>query len=92
LQILWSKDGVPVSGTDRAQMTYRSGIASLEIFSSRLDDAGTYTCRATNELGSDETTAAIQVQSKDAGPGYHVPRVTSPGSAALRFAVKKLMF
>ncbi|CAK5030398.1 unnamed protein product [Meloidogyne enterolobii] len=55
-KIKWIKDGKPVDD-QRAQALFKSGVASLE-------DAGIYTCIATNEFGSDETSASITVQTR----------------------------
>ncbi|CAD6198887.1 unnamed protein product, partial [Caenorhabditis auriculariae] len=51
-KVEWMKDGYPVD-QDRVQLSFRSGVCSLEIFNARVDDAGTYTVTATNELGTD---------------------------------------
>uniref|UniRef100_A0A915M801 Uncharacterized protein n=1 Tax=Meloidogyne javanica TaxID=6303 RepID=A0A915M801_MELJA len=58
-KIKWIKDGKPVDD-QRAQALFKSGVASLE----QLKDAGIYTCIATNEFGSDETSASITVQTR----------------------------
>uniref|UniRef100_A0A0K0CTJ0 non-specific serine/threonine protein kinase n=1 Tax=Angiostrongylus cantonensis TaxID=6313 RepID=A0A0K0CTJ0_ANGCA len=72
-KVEWFKDGVPVD-QDRVQTTFRSGVCTLEIFSTRLDDAGTYSCTATNPLGEVTTECTVTVQNKGGEP---MPRVTS---------------
>nr|AZI15635.1 UNC-22 [Auanema rhodensis] len=72
-KVEWLKDGAPVD-QDRVQLMFRSGVCSLEIFNARLDDAGTYSCRATNELGEDYTECVITVQTKGGEP---IPRVST---------------
>uniref|UniRef100_A0A0M3HGC8 Ig-like domain-containing protein n=1 Tax=Ascaris lumbricoides TaxID=6252 RepID=A0A0M3HGC8_ASCLU len=57
---------------DRAQLTYRSGVCTLEIFNTRIEDAGTYRCEATNELGSDFTECIVNVQGRG---GETIPTV-----------------
>lgn len=47
---------------DRAHLTYRSGVCTMELFSSRMDDAGNYRCEATNSLGTDYTECTVNVQ------------------------------
>ncbi|PAV56317.1 hypothetical protein WR25_15732 isoform E [Diploscapter pachys] len=70
-KIEWFKDGAPVS-PDRVQTTFKSGVASLEIFSARPEDAGMYTCTASSELGEDTTECVLTVQTKSGEPVPHV--------------------
>ncbi|VDO68159.1 unnamed protein product [Heligmosomoides polygyrus] len=69
----WFKDGAPVD-QDRVQTTFRSGVCTLEIFNTRLDDAGSYSCKATSPLGEDITECVVTVQTKGGEP---MPRVSS---------------
>uniref|UniRef100_A0A915Q578 non-specific serine/threonine protein kinase n=1 Tax=Setaria digitata TaxID=48799 RepID=A0A915Q578_9BILA len=62
-KISWFKDGLPID-VDRTHLTYRSGVCTMELFSSRVDDAGTYRCEATNSLGTDYTECTITVQGR----------------------------
>ncbi|KAL7073030.1 hypothetical protein ACQ4LE_008149 [Meloidogyne hapla] len=62
-KIKWVKDGKPVD-EQRAQALFKSGVASLEVFNIKMEDAGIYKCIATNEFGSDETSASITVQTR----------------------------
>ncbi|ULT95623.1 hypothetical protein L3Y34_004374 [Caenorhabditis briggsae] len=71
--IEWMKDGHPVD-EDRVQVSFRSGVCSLEIFNARVDDAGTYTVTATNDLGMDVSECVLTVQTKGGEP---IPRVSS---------------
>ncbi|WKY05591.1 hypothetical protein Q1695_006081 [Nippostrongylus brasiliensis] len=72
-KVEWFKDGVPVD-QDRVQTTLRSGVCTLEIFNTRVDDAGTYSCVATSPLGEDSTECVVTVQTKGGEP---IPRVSS---------------
>ncbi|KAK5968521.1 Twitchin [Trichostrongylus colubriformis] len=72
-KVEWFKDGAPVD-QDRVQTTFRSGVCTLEIFNTRLDDAGTYTCKATSPLGEDVSECVVTVQTKGGEP---MPRVSS---------------
>ena len=74
-KVEWLKDGQPVD-QDRVQTMFRSGVASLEIFNARITDAGTYSCRATNELGEDYTECLLTVQTKGGEPIPALPRAT----------------
>uniref|UniRef100_A0A0N5A493 non-specific serine/threonine protein kinase n=1 Tax=Parastrongyloides trichosuri TaxID=131310 RepID=A0A0N5A493_PARTI len=71
-KIEWLKDGVPVN-QDRVQLNYKAGVCSLEIFNAKKEDAGEYVCRATNDLGMDETDCLVSVQER----GEALPSVTS---------------
>ncbi|KAL3982100.1 Fibronectin type III domain family protein [Acanthocheilonema viteae] len=68
-KVEWFKNGVPID-MDRAHLTYRSGVCTLELFSSRMDDAGNYRCEATNSLGTDYTECTVNVQGRS---GESVP-------------------
>ncbi|PIO56798.1 immunoglobulin I-set domain protein [Teladorsagia circumcincta] len=57
-KVEWFKDGAPVD-QDRVQTTFRSGVCTLEIFNTRVDDAGTYTCKATSPLGEDISECVV---------------------------------
>uniref|UniRef100_A0A1I7XS04 non-specific serine/threonine protein kinase n=1 Tax=Heterorhabditis bacteriophora TaxID=37862 RepID=A0A1I7XS04_HETBA len=70
-KVVWLKDGRPVD-QDRVQLTFRSGVCSLEIFNAKLDDAGTYSCSATSPLGEDYTECIITVQTKGGEPIPHI--------------------
>lgn len=72
-KVEWFKDGAPVD-QDRVQTTFRSGVCTLEIFNTRLDDAGTYSCTATNPLGEVTTECTVTVQTKGGEP---LPRLSS---------------
>ncbi|KAK6110371.1 Fibronectin type III domain family protein [Brugia pahangi] len=62
-KVEWFKDDIPIN-MDRAHLTYRSGVCTMELFSSRMDDAGTYRCEATNSLGTDYTECSVNVQGR----------------------------
>ncbi|GMT25440.1 hypothetical protein PFISCL1PPCAC_16735 [Pristionchus fissidentatus] len=62
-KVEWLKNGQPVDA-DRVQCTFRSGVATMEIFNTKIEDAGTYTCVAVNALGEDSTDCVISVQGR----------------------------
>lgn len=66
-KIEWFKDETPVD-QERVQLTYRSGVCTLEIFNTRVTDAGRYRCEATNDLGSDFTECVLTVQARGGEP------------------------
>lgn len=61
--IKWFKDGRELSKSDYT-MNARDGVVTLDILSCRMEDAGNYTCIASNNLGSAETSCALVVESK----------------------------
>ncbi|CAJ0587388.1 unnamed protein product, partial [Mesorhabditis spiculigera] len=75
-KVEWLKDGRAVDA-DRVQLTYRSGVASLEIFNARMEDSGTYTCVATNELGEDSTECLVTVQGRGGSVREPIPDLSS---------------
>lgn len=41
---------------------YSGGVATIEVQAARVADTGTYTCRAINELGEQETSSRVVVE------------------------------
>ncbi|MFH4975264.1 hypothetical protein AB6A40_001973 [Gnathostoma spinigerum] len=63
-EVKWFKDGFPVN-IDNVRIIARqddSGHCTLVIKQSRLEDTGTYTCRATNAAGTEESSAIFAVE------------------------------
>ncbi|XP_066595731.1 uncharacterized protein [Prorops nasuta] len=59
--ILWSKDGRIIENSPNHEIYYRNGVCRLTINQSHPGNAGTYSCTATNGLGSTETSSTLQV-------------------------------
>ncbi|RZC41074.1 I-set and/or Spectrin domain containing protein, partial [Asbolus verrucosus] len=59
--ILWSKNGRIIENSNDYQLHYRNGVCRLTISQAYPEDAGTYSCTATNSMGSTNTTATLQV-------------------------------
>lgn len=57
----WSKDGHPIKESDKCRIISRFSRSSLELLSPTKDDSGEYTCRASNQHGSDECSASLSV-------------------------------
>ena len=61
MHIEWFKDGKAITASSRIQQLFSFGYVSLNINGLRPEDAGTYTCRATNAAGEAITQASITV-------------------------------
>ena len=64
LQVTWFKDGSEIRPGKQYDVIYSLGICSLEASSCALTDAGKYTCKAENSMGSDECQAKVTVNGK----------------------------
>ncbi|KHJ96255.1 immunoglobulin I-set domain protein [Oesophagostomum dentatum] len=87
-KVEWFKDGSPVN-QDRVQTTFRSGVCTLEIFNTRTDDAGTYSCTATSPLGEATTECTVTVQTKAGEP---MPRVSTYSSYRSSSSYKRSVY
>lgn len=73
--ITWTKDGVPISGkTKGVQIREKKKYSQLRINKASSEDAGVYTCIATNVVGTTEKSVNIKVISKSPSKGR--PRTT----------------
>ncbi|PSN37212.1 hypothetical protein C0J52_12781, partial [Blattella germanica] len=59
--ILWSKNGRIIENSQNYQLHYRNGVCRLTIPQAFPEDAGSYTCTATNMLGTIGSTGTLQV-------------------------------
>lgn len=64
LHIEWFKDGRPVTIGHRFRPIHDFGYVAMDIVGLISEDSGTYTIRATNNVGSVETTATLQCKSE----------------------------
>ncbi|XP_049450272.1 titin-like [Epinephelus fuscoguttatus] len=60
----WFKDGHPIKEGDKYRIISRFCTSSLEILSPHKEDGGEYTCKASNQHGSDECSASLSVTEK----------------------------
>jgi len=60
-QVTWTKDGVAMSSSEIMEVKYKNGVASVLINEVFPEDAGKYTCRATNTKGSVETSSKVTI-------------------------------
>ncbi|XP_078142269.1 titin-like [Centroberyx gerrardi] len=57
----WFKDGNPIKDGDKCRIISRFHLSSLELLSPTKDDSGEYTCKASNQHGSDSCSASLSV-------------------------------
>lgn len=61
-QIAWMKNNVELSSlSTKYQMHFHNGLATLEIFSTQVDDSGHYACVARNSYGETFSYAQLKV-------------------------------
>lgn len=60
LKIEWYKNGRPITVGHRFRPIHDFGYVALDIIDLIAEDSGTYTCRATNFIGVDETTCVLR--------------------------------
>ncbi|XP_046807759.1 uncharacterized protein LOC111679299 isoform X8 [Lucilia cuprina] len=63
-QIMWTKNGYDLESSNKHILEYRNGVCRLTIPQAYPDDAGTYSCSATNPLGTATTTGSLEVTGK----------------------------
>ncbi|KAG8223452.1 hypothetical protein J437_LFUL001944, partial [Ladona fulva] len=66
--ILWSKNGRILENSRDHEIYYKNGVCRLTIPEAYPEDAGTYTCTATNMLGTVGTTGSLQVPGEKRKP------------------------
>ena len=64
LHIEWFKDGRPVTIGHRFRPIHDFGYVAMDVVGLISEDSGTYTIRATNNVGSCEATATLKCRSK----------------------------
>lgn len=60
----WFKDGHHIKEGGKFRIISRFSTSCLELLSSTKDDSGEYSCKATNQHGSDECSASLSVTGK----------------------------
>ncbi|UJR09906.1 hypothetical protein I4U23_014128 [Adineta vaga] len=74
-KIEWLKNGESLTTESRIQETYDDDVATLVIKKVKVEDDGEYICRATNEEGSDTSSAQLTIKA-------HVPGENEDAYAA----------
>ena len=67
LKVEWLKNGKPIQASNRMSSLHDFGFVALDLKYTRMDDSGTYSCRAINELGEANITANLKVVSAKDG-------------------------
>ncbi|PNF42105.1 Obscurin [Cryptotermes secundus] len=68
--VKWTKDGEPVTPSERIMLTCDGKKVGLEVKPARLSDAGSYVCQLKNPLGEDESTAKASVRKVYQAPNF----------------------
>ena len=63
------KEGQEITEDARHRLSYKEGVATLQVTDLEPQDAGQYTCQALNNLGHTDTTADLQVEGASALAG-----------------------
>lgn len=69
----WFKDGRLVKEGERLRIISRMTASSLELLSVAKDDAGEYSCEASNRHGADRCSAALNVTGRNPAADRSAP-------------------
>uniref|UniRef100_T1J5H7 Ig-like domain-containing protein n=1 Tax=Strigamia maritima TaxID=126957 RepID=T1J5H7_STRMM len=64
LKVEWYKNGVPLQAANRVTTLHDFGYVALDLSYVKPEDSGTYTCKASNDMGTAVISASLVVQSK----------------------------
>lgn len=64
MKVEWFHNGQPLSTGHRYRTTCDFGFAALDVLTVYAEDSGTYTCKATNRLGSAQSSIELSVKCK----------------------------
>ncbi|XP_031367951.1 titin isoform X4 [Apis dorsata] len=64
MKVEWFHNGKPLSTGHRYRTTCDFGFAALDVLTVYAEDSGTYTCQATNRLGSAKSSINLDVKSR----------------------------
>ncbi|KAM9664701.1 LOW QUALITY PROTEIN: titin-like [Trichechus inunguis] len=81
MRVSWFKDGKEIASSDKYRIAFVEGTASLEISRVDMNDAGNFTCRATNSVGSKDSSGALIVQEPPSFVTKPESKDVLPGSA-----------
>lgn len=62
IQVSWFKDNKKILESNTHKMSFVNFVAVLDIWEMKVDDSGSYSCEAVNEVGSDSCTTEVVVK------------------------------
>ncbi|XP_022670614.1 titin-like isoform X6 [Varroa destructor] len=62
MKVEWLKNGIPLNQSSRISTVSDFGFIALDLKGAKVEDTGTYTCRAVNEIGEAVCSAQLVVQ------------------------------
>lgn len=62
ITVAWFQNGHKITSGEKHQISFSDNVCGLQINSLNSSNSGTYTCKAANAAGSDETGALLIVQ------------------------------
>lgn len=63
----WYYNGEVIKASHRTRTVHAFGMVVLEILGTKIEDSGTYTCKATNKWGKDEISVSLECVEKTKG-------------------------
>ncbi|KAK0090259.1 hypothetical protein PV325_001954 [Microctonus aethiopoides] len=63
----WFYNGKPLDASHRTRTVYAFGMVVLEVLGTKIEDSGTYSCRATNKWGKAEISVELECVDKSKG-------------------------
>jgi hypothetical protein len=61
-QIVWTKNNKTLTSSEVIDLKYKNGIAKLHINEVYPEDEGEYVCKATNSIGTSETSCRLKIK------------------------------
>uniref|UniRef100_A0A8C3UFD7 Ig-like domain-containing protein n=1 Tax=Catharus ustulatus TaxID=91951 RepID=A0A8C3UFD7_CATUS len=62
IQVTWFKNNKEIHESNTHRMSFVNSVAVLDILEMKVDDTGTYSCEAVNEVGSDSCISEVVVK------------------------------
>ncbi|NWS55827.1 TITIN protein, partial [Chunga burmeisteri] len=62
IQVTWFKNNKEIRESNTQRMSFVNSVAVLDILEMKVDDSGSYSCEAVNEVGSDSCTTEVVVK------------------------------
>ncbi|KAF1662939.1 Titin, partial [Aptenodytes patagonicus] len=62
IQVTWFKNNKEIHQSNTHRMSFVNSVAVLDILEMKVDDSGSYSCEAVNEVGSDSCTTEVVVK------------------------------